>query len=988
VVTYDNGADVPVAAGSYTVRAVLNNDNYAAEEKTGTLVIARAASTTVVTVPTGAVYNGQGHAATAVTTGLNGIELATPAVSYTPGGSEAPVNAGTYTASASFAGNDNYESSESSAQFTIGRAQSATVVSFEAGPYTYRGSAYMASAVVSGVAGLSQDVSVVYSGDCTNVTSTNGCTATATFAGDDNHEGSTDSKNITITKANATVAVQGVTVTYDGQPHGATGSATGVNNEDLSSGLSLGQSFTIAGTHTASWSFDGGQNYESQSGTVEIVINKANATISVQGFEGVYDGTAKGATGSATGIGGVTLAGLDLGQSFTNVPGGTANWSFTDETGNYNDASGSVAIVINKADATVSVSGTTATYDGTAHGATGSARGVNGEDLSAGLSLGDSFTNVPGGTANWSFAGGTNYNDQSGTAAIVVNPAAATIDVQGVTVTYDGNAHGAKGTASGVGGVDLNSYLDLGGSFTNAGTHMASWSFDAGANYETASGTANIVISPATASVTVAGASKVYGAADPVFTGTLDGFVASDGVTATYSRAPGEDAGRYSITAQLTPAAALENYTITINTADLEITPLAIAVTADAKAKTYGDSDPDLTFTFTPALVRKDGFTGALARTEGENAGEYDITQGTLALSDNYTLGFTGAKLTINKAALTVTPANKPIIQGGSVQPLTGSIEGIQFSDNITASYSTTADGMTVGSFPITAVVSDNGTDKLKNYDVDQNTGTLTVTANSKPVITSLVAPMDPKQVGTSSQVQVTFADVDAAESNPYTVTIDWGNGYSDSRTVATPGTESFTYTYPSTGVYRVTVTVKDKIPGSEVSQSHEFIVIYDPNGGFVTGGGWIWSPAGAYVANPSLAGKATFGFNSKYQKGKTVPTGNTEFQFQAGNLNFKSTAYEWLVISGTNKAQFRGTGTINGSGDYTFVLTAIDGEGSGGGKPDAFRIRIWGGTGVVYDNKMGEPENGDDATVLGDNGRGGGSIVIHDGGNGNNGKK
>ena len=38
---------------------------------------------------------------------------------------------------------------------------------------------------------------------------------------------------------------------------------------------------------------------------------------------------------------------------FTNVPGGTASWVFTDVTGNYNDESGSAAIVISQADAPV-----------------------------------------------------------------------------------------------------------------------------------------------------------------------------------------------------------------------------------------------------------------------------------------------------------------------------------------------------------------------------------------------------------------------------------------------------------------------------------------------------------------------------------------------------------------------------------------------------------------------------------------------------------
>ena len=59
--------------------------------------------------------------------------------------------------------------------------------------------------------------------------------------------------------------------------------------------------------------------------------------------------------------------------------------------------------------------------------------------------------------------------------------------------------------------------------------------------------------------------------------------------------------------------------------------------------------------------------------------------------------------------------------------------------------------------------------------------------------------------------------------------------------------------------------------------------------------------------------GKANFGFVSKYQKGAKVPTGETEFQFKAGDLNFHSTAYEWLVIAGA-KAQYKGIGTVNGN--------------------------------------------------------------------------
>ena len=67
--------------------------------------------------------------------------------------------------------------------------------------------------------------------------------------------------------------------------------------------------------------------------------------------------------------------------------------------------------------------------------------------------------------------------------------------------------------------------------------------------------------------------------------------------------------------------------------------------------------------------------------------------------------------------------------------------------------------------------------------------------------------------------------------------------------------------------------------------------------GGFVTGGGWIMSPAGAYSADLDLEDKANFGFVSKYKKGASLPTGNTEFQFKAGDLNFHSDEYDWLVL-------------------------------------------------------------------------------------------
>ena len=105
--------------------------------------------------------------------------------------------------------------------------------------------------------------------------------------------------------------------------------------------------------------------------------------------------------------------------------------------------------------------------------------------------------------------------------------------------------------------------------------------------------------------------------------------------------------GTYAITQGT--LALRSNYTLTYIGANLTIGKLAITVTADAKSKTYGDADPALTYTYTPSLIGSDTFSGASDRDAGENVGTYAITQGTLALSSNYTLTYTGANLTIGK---------------------------------------------------------------------------------------------------------------------------------------------------------------------------------------------------------------------------------------------------------------------------------------------------------------------------------------------------
>jgi PKD repeat protein len=241
---------------------------------------------------------------------------------------------------------------------------------------------------------------------------------------------------------------------------------------------------------------------------------------------------------------------------------------------------------------------------------------------------------------------------------------------------------------------------------------------------------------------------------------------------------------------------------------------------------------------------------------------------------------------------------------------------------------------------------------------------------NVPPMINWMLGPPDvPIQIGSSIDLLSMFSDVGILDDQ--IALINWG----DEQTTMLEFDHnelgrydvSESHTYANAGVYKITLTVTDDDGGSDSASLSYYVVVYEPNVGFVTGGGWIIAPPGSYPADPSLTGKATFGFVSKYKKGQSSPEGNTEFQFHVASLNFHSQSYEWLVVAGP-LAMYKGTGTINGEGNYGFLLTARDGQIQGGGGVDTFRIKIW-------------DKNNDDLTVFDNNGDttlGGGQITIH----------
>ncbi|HZV81953.1 MAG TPA: MBG domain-containing protein, partial [Geobacteraceae bacterium] len=172
--------------------------------------------------------------------------------------------------------------------------------------------------------------------------------------------------------------------------------------------------------------------------------------------------------------------------------------------------------------------------------------------------------------------------------------------------------------------------------------------------------------------------------------------------------------------------------------ANLTIDPANLTVTAAAKSKIYGAVDPALTYTASGFLNGDTNaiMTGSLTRAAGESVANYAISQGSVAATTNYTIAYTGANLTIDPAALTVTANDQTKTQGSVNPPLTIAYSGFVNGDtetSLTTQPTATTTATTespAGSYPI---IPDGGVSG--NYTFNYVVGTLTVTAAGNPTL-------------------------------------------------------------------------------------------------------------------------------------------------------------------------------------------------------------------------------------------------------------
>ncbi len=332
------------------------------------------------------------------------------------------------------------------------------------------------------------------------------------------------------------------------------------------------------------------------------------------------------------------------------------------------------------------------------------------------LEIGDSFTGVLGRIAGenvglypinmGTLSAGPNYN-------LTINSQNFEILIRPITVTIDANQTKTYGNSDPTLTYSLSSALISGDSFTGSvvrqvGENIGFYTIQQGSlalssNYSMSfvEDDFEITIKPIVVTANP-NQFKYYGNADPIFTYSVTGSLAfSDVFSGSLTRVAGENTGLYAI--QQGSLSLNSNYNLTYNSANFEILGVHIIVTVDPnQSKEYGQSDPIYTYTYTGTLAVGDDFTGSLGRTTGEDVGLYEITQGDLALNQDYSIEFITDDFEITTKPIAVTAdANQTKIYGDSDPAFTYSIVGIlETGDDFSGELSRVA-GENIGTYAI-----------------------------------------------------------------------------------------------------------------------------------------------------------------------------------------------------------------------------------------------------------------------------------------------
>ncbi len=303
------------------------------------------------------------------------------------------------------------------------------------------------------------------------------------------------------------------------------------------------------------------------------------------------------------------------------------------------------------------------TFDATVTGT------VNGDVLDYTLSTtATQFSNVGDYPITVTLSANPNYSVTPANGTLHIDPKTATVAANDKSKTYGDDNPAFDAAVTGTVNGDVLDYT-LGTTatqFSNIGDYPITVTLGVNPNYSVTPANGTLHINPKAASVTPIAAGKHCGDADPVLTGILDGFIASDNVTAIYTRTLGETvAGSpYTISATLSPAGVLSNYTITNNTAPFTITDVEAPVISALPGPSIINCPATPSFaTATATDCSPYKLTYADVTTYGSCAGNYTVTRTWTATDSSHNVSTASQTITVQDVtAPTFTrPADKII---------------------------------------------------------------------------------------------------------------------------------------------------------------------------------------------------------------------------------------------------------------------------------------------------------------------------------------
>ena len=559
---------------------------------------------------------------------------------------------------------------------------------------------------------------------------------------------------LTVNPAPLTVTAANATRVYGDPNPTFTGAITGIKNGDnitatyssVDATAAVG-TYPIVPTLVDPTSKLGNYTVTSTNGT--LTITPAPLTVTAANSTRLY-GDPNNLSGTITGIKNgdnitATYSSADPTAAIGTYPIVPTLVDPTGKLGNYTATSTNGTLTVTPAPLSVVAANSTRAY-GDPNNLSGTITGIkNGDNITATYSTTATATSAPGTypitpTLVDPTAKLGNYTVTSTNGTLTVTPATLTVTAANASMIYGDPVPALSGTITGIKNGDniTASYSTTATSTSAPGTYpivpaVSDNATGALANYTVVINNGTLTISPAPLTVTAANASRLYGDPNPAFTGTITGLKNGDAIGAVFSAAadPTSPVGTYAIIPTLSdPNNKLGNYTVTINNGVLTVNPAPLSVTADSTSRLYGDPNPAFTGTIV-GIKNGDNITATYASAADPTSpvGTYPIVPTLVDPTNklpNYVVTSTNGTLTVNPAPLTIQANDATGTAGQPFPAFSGTITGIKNNDNITASYSTTADQTSpAGTYPI--IPSADPNPLLVNYAVTLINGTLTL---------------------------------------------------------------------------------------------------------------------------------------------------------------------------------------------------------------------------------------------------------------------